>query len=396
MMVVGNSQYQKIANCLLILNLLRHGPMSRIEISHKLGLQPSTVTYSVSRLIERGCVVELVSSGSLVKTVGRKRNLIGINKNFGRVVGVELLPDVYNITVSTIAGDVVKQYSHKVDDPPQGLDSISKFKHAVSSVVDEAEKLCAPLSILGICIAIPGIVRDGNTFVEDCWTHGLLDTDFSEFLESFNIPVLFENDANCAAMKYLWAENEDNQNFLYLQVRTHIKKMLPENIPVVGIGLGVVINGELFRGSAGHSGEYRSSRIIGCQQGMKQISVPPEDLLGMNRDEKIVKRFVYELISDVLSTASILDPESIYIGGALADSNYRKEVESIIFDEMCDDWVRKYWYDKIILLKDPVFDASQGAGAVILERLFRVPQVGGSMEYSKMTQTLLGFDIADY
>ena len=46
MIPVGNSQYQKIANTCLILNLLRKGARSRIEIADTLGRQASTVTYA--------------------------------------------------------------------------------------------------------------------------------------------------------------------------------------------------------------------------------------------------------------------------------------------------------------------------------------------------------------
>ena len=71
--VVGNSQYQKVANALLILRLLRKGANTRVAIARELGLQPSTVTYSVNRLLEVGLVQESstsVQNGSA--SLGRK------------------------------------------------------------------------------------------------------------------------------------------------------------------------------------------------------------------------------------------------------------------------------------------------------------------------------------
>ncbi len=96
MKVVGNSQYQKIANAFLILRLLRGGHSSRAAIARRLGLQPSTVTYSVTRLLDNGLVRECkegLDHQQVTSTQGRKAVEIELNLDFGRVIGLELLAD---------------------------------------------------------------------------------------------------------------------------------------------------------------------------------------------------------------------------------------------------------------------------------------------------------------
>ena len=69
--IVGNSQYQKIANALLIIQLLCKGPNTRVAIARELGLQPSTVTYSINRLIETGLVRESTEPIAQSVEIGR-------------------------------------------------------------------------------------------------------------------------------------------------------------------------------------------------------------------------------------------------------------------------------------------------------------------------------------
>ena len=55
---MANGQDQKLTNSIQILNELRTGPKSRLSISKALNLQPSTVTYSINRLMELNFVTD--------------------------------------------------------------------------------------------------------------------------------------------------------------------------------------------------------------------------------------------------------------------------------------------------------------------------------------------------
>src|SRR5437588_401424 len=62
-------------------------PISRLEISARSGLSPSTVTKAVSDLLEDGIVVE---SGAQESHGGRPRTILNINPRYGYFIGIEV------------------------------------------------------------------------------------------------------------------------------------------------------------------------------------------------------------------------------------------------------------------------------------------------------------------
>ncbi|MDY4610265.1 MAG: ROK family transcriptional regulator [Sphaerochaetaceae bacterium] len=400
MKVVGNSQYQKMANGLLILNLLRRKAYSRIEIAQILGLQPSTVTYSVNRLIENGTVRELAGSDSTGGNgntgtnggaggkynigangsangngVGRKRNLVGLNVDFGRVVGIELMSGLYHISICNIAGVIVYQAALSYRIATKNNDPVRMFESLVKEVVEQAKELCGSLPVLGVCVAVPGIVLSGNTCIEECWTHGLKHADFSDFLSKFEFPVFFENDANCCAEKYLWVEGYEKDSFMYLLGRKHAPMVVPEGIPIIGLGLGLVMDGKLYRGSASRSGEYRASTLMGSDA-LGQVAMSAQELLNLDADSSIARKLIIEVFSDIFCSISIFDPRVLFIGGFFATSPFREIVFDVLENELHDRWMRFNWKGGVVIVKDAQFDPCEGAADTLLDWLYQVPQVG--------------------
>ncbi len=421
MKVVGNSQYQKIANGLLILNLLRRKACSRIEIAQVLGLQPSTVTYSVNRLLENGTVKELagsdsagggnangvndgicsVADGNASYTAngngkggnngcgaGRKRNLLGVNEDFGRAVGIELMSGFYRISICNIAGGIVYQAALSYRNTSKNGDPVRMFEGLVREVVEQAKELCGKLPVLGVCVAVPGIVLSGNTCIEECWTHGLKHTDFSDFLSKFEFPVFFENDANCCAEKYLWIEGYEKDSFMYLLGRKHAPMVVPEGIPTIGLGLGLVMDGKLYRGSASRSGEYRASTLMGSDA-VGQVGLSARELLNLDADPSLIRRLIVEVFSDIFCSISIFDPRVLFIGGFFATSPFRETVFDVLENELHDRWVRFDWKGGVVLVQDAQFDPSEGAADTLLDWLYQVPQVGEAEIDSRRLNGLL-------
>lgn len=395
MKVVGNSQYQKLANGLLILNLLRRKSYSRIEIAQILGLQPSTVTYSVNRLLENGTVRELQDvEGPGGGGAGRKRNLVGLNQDFGRVVGVELMFGFYRITICNIAGVIVYQAALSYQSTSRGDgDSVPIFESLVREVVAQARSLCGTIPMLGVCLAVPGIVLDGNTCIEECWTHGLKHVDFSEFLASFDVPVFFENDANCCAEKYLWGDGYERDSFMYLLGRKHAPLVVPEGIPTIGIGLGLVVDGKLYRGSASRSGEYRASMLMGSDA-TGQVDVSAKELLDLDSNPTLSRHLIVEVLADIFCSISIIDPRALFIGGFFAEHPFRDIVFDVMENELRDRWLDFSWKGGVVMVQDAQFDASEGAADALLDWLYQVPRVGESEKDRRRLAVLLA-DIAD-
>lgn len=361
--IVGNSQYQKIANALLIIQLLRKGPNTRVAIAQELGLQPSTVTYSINRLIETGLVRESTEPIAQSVGLGRKAVSVEINTDYGRIIGLELLADSGWASIIDPTGRVL--YSQPIEYPHiEETDPRSRFESLVTQVIAKTEGFCQDLPILGVGIALPGIVESNNSSVQDCWTHALKQCNFAPFIaRSFPYPVMLENDANCCAQRYLYTDRMRQDTFMYLLSRQYPSTHLPKGVSPFGIGIGLVFNSLLYRGSSSRSGEFISTFVPVHETG-HQLSITLDTIETLQEDQAIRQKVLQELVSNIRSIDAILDMRAIYLGGFIAD--YHDEVSRMFPPDLLT---------KIIFANGHT-DASEGAAINVLSTLFRIPQVG--------------------
>lgn len=370
MRLVANSRYQKIANSCLIVKELTKGRKSRAELAQKLGLQPSTVTYSTARLIEAGLLREeenAVSDGS-----GRKGILLGLDPGYGLVCGVELLAGYFRIVLADISGLVyqngVFNYDLSLVDAEKGTGE--RFIQLLENVRRKIEELRGKYPVRGACIAIAGIVsRDYYTIINS-WTHGLKDVNFKAVLSRFSYPVWFENDANAAAQKYLFNEKISSDSFFYVLVHYYRQTSIPENVPTVGIGIGIVIEGELYRGWTNRAGEFRSTFYSGSGVA-GQLSLSNSQLILLEKDGNVQDIFIKELMGNLLSVEAVLNPRIIYIGGDIIKPDLVEKAMDFYFPDS----------DKgnnlcVSVVEDVLWDVSYGACMLVLDAMFRIPKIG--------------------
>ncbi|MGH0054092.1 MAG: ROK family protein [Sphaerochaetaceae bacterium] len=373
--VVGNSQYQKLANALLILQLLRKGPNTRASIARELGLQPSTVTYNINRLLDANLVRQASITDILEQeheapiALGRRAIALELNRDFGRVIGFELLADFGWASILDPAGSVL--YSQQVVYPERdGKTAQERFEQLVETVVNQMVEKCGESKVLGVGIALPGIVESNGQAIRDCWTHALKGSDLSSFFKrTFDFPVILENDANCCVQRYLFegaAERQDN--FMYLLTRSYPLDHVPAGVSPFGIGLGLVFDGNLYRGSDSRAGEFMSA-LMPIKQTGTQLSVSIKDARDIADDATVRLSVLTELVVNIRTLASVLDPHIIYLGGFIAD--FFDEVVTLLPDEL----IQK------VVFANAHNDASEGAAVHLLSLLYRIPQVGDSSPY---------------
>ncbi len=361
--IVGNNQYQKIANALLIIQLLRKGPNTRAAIARELGLQPSTVTYSINRLIEAGLVRQSNAPIKEAASLGRKAVSLEINTDYGRIIGLELLADSGWASIIDLTGQVL--YSAAIEYPLiEESDPQRRFEALVAQVIAGVELFCRQVPILGVGIALPGIVESNNANVRDCWTHELKRCDLAPFITgTFPYPVILENDANCCAQRYLFAEEKHRETFMYLLARQYPSTHLPKGVSPFGIGIGLVFDSLLYRGSSSRSGEFISTFVPVHETG-HQLSVMLDTVETLQEDRAIRSNVLEELVANIRSIDAVLDMATIYLGGFIAD--YRDEVCPMFPPELLEK----------ILFAEAHTDASVGAAVNVLSTLLSIPQVG--------------------
>ncbi|MFH1457957.1 MAG: ROK family transcriptional regulator [Candidatus Omnitrophota bacterium] len=243
-----------------ILEILRkHGPISRPDISKQMGLNVVTVSNYVDEFIKRNLVYEKeldVSEG------GRRPVLLDLNPQAGFVVGVGLnLMNMVGLLVD-LKGSIVTKT--QIARPRASVKEISEcLLEIVREILRRSKEHTT--GIKGIGVGIAGLVSKKNGSIhwpqkmDHYYTYASVDLPLKDLIEKeFNLPVLIENDATAACFGEHWLDLAHGyKNVLYM---------------FSGVGCGIMINGEVYRGASGYAGEvsvynYKEQDLFNCAMG---------------------------------------------------------------------------------------------------------------------------------
>ncbi|GAA0134985.1 xylose repressor [Paenibacillus sp. YSY-4.3] len=238
MKITGDQQLIKKMNKTLVLDTIRQQqPLSRADIAATLGLNKATVSSLVSELIESQLVTEI---GPGESSGGRKPTLLLFNRGAGYAVGIDIrVNDLFALLVD-LEGNVIKERTVPLEDssPDHALDQIRKMIHWLSKKAPES-----PYGVVGIGIGVPGLVDEKSRIVSAPnlgWNNvAVQKLLISEFGDNIHI----DNEANAGAIgEKLYGAGRDAANLIYISIG-------------VGIGSGMIVGGELYRGISNFSGE---------------------------------------------------------------------------------------------------------------------------------------------
>ncbi len=239
-LLVGKPPLLRELNQKAILELLRkEGPLSRTALTKRLHLSKSTVSSVVADLIARGLIHETAAAPS---RVGRKAKLLDIDPDAGFVVGIDLGGTMVRTAVADLRGEIRakrKEYTTKAGLPAL-LDQLEASAREVLLTAGVPRQ-----RLLTMAIGVPGAVRLEDRTVWLCPNLPDLEgVPLASLLESrFGVEVLLDNDVNMAAIGEKWRGcARDVQNFAFLAIGT-------------GLGMGLIVGGELYRGTHGFAGE---------------------------------------------------------------------------------------------------------------------------------------------
>jgi predicted NBD/HSP70 family sugar kinase len=215
-----------------------HEPVSRAQIAATTGLTRATASALVEVLLAGDLVHEIV----LPPTERSGRPAVGLALAPGGPggLGLEINVDYVAATVVDLTGAVVV---HEVRPGDQRLltpaQALRKAAGVGAAALAAAQR--RGVQVAGAAVAVPGLVRDGrllrapNLGWQDVDVHGLLTRD----RRLAAVPLALDNEANYAALSEVSASA---RTFVHVSGE-------------IGIGAGIVLDGELYRGSRGWSGE---------------------------------------------------------------------------------------------------------------------------------------------
>jgi predicted NBD/HSP70 family sugar kinase len=222
-----------------------HGPRSRATIALETGLNKTTVSSLVTELIGLDLLVErgLEQRG----TVGRPGQVVELSGSGVVALGLEINVDY----IAVRALDLTGAERHR------SLDVRDLRTVEVSAVLDRLAALASAaleeihgegLRPVGATVALPGLVdaASGALLVAPNlgWTGVPVVDELHERLAGPPFPVAADNEANLAALAELWEGTARGlRDVLYLSGE-------------IGVGAGIIVGGELFRGAQGFGGEF--------------------------------------------------------------------------------------------------------------------------------------------
>jgi predicted NBD/HSP70 family sugar kinase len=240
-----------------ILDILRKcGPLSRPDISKEIGINVVTISNYIDEFLKRNIVYEKeldVSEG------GRRPVLLDLNPQAGFFIGVGLnLMNMVGLLVD-IKGNIVTKT--QVTRPGASVKDISECVLGVVREILRRSKEYVS-NIKGVGVGIAGLInKDSGSIhwpqkMDHYYTYASVDVPLRAMLEKeFSLPVLIENDATSACFGEQWLNLEQGlRNVLYM---------------FSGVGCGIMINGEVYRGSQGYAGEvaiynYKEQDLFSC------------------------------------------------------------------------------------------------------------------------------------
>ncbi len=316
-MYAMNQSHQKEYNRSLVLHSLSlHTALSRVELAHMLNLKKSSITAIVADLLELGILKE-VGPGEGRRKGGRKPIMLSLEDSFGVVIGIDLQPQSAFITVCNIRGDILIQDTFEFTGDDLYLSFIQKF----TKVLDHAREIVEDLSlsILGVSLGIPGWVDSRNGVVLRSIPFSLSEYNFAEEVRRLDLPfpVLVENDANCGA----WSEVKNRVTsfrdslFLLFVNRPVIHE--GDSLGGVALGLGVVLNGEIYTGSDYSAGDFTSALWTTSQSG--QVGIDDsimKTIIDERKDPVTSRRYIQEILQNLIPLISVLAPKRITLGGS--------------------------------------------------------------------------------
>jgi predicted NBD/HSP70 family sugar kinase len=222
--------------------ICQNGPLPRGALRSSLGASPSTITAAVQDLRSRGLVAE---SGIGASTGGRRPRILDLAPDIGVVLVVDIGAINLRVGVANLRGSIL---ASKTIPTPTSSDPEHLRTALVSGLAAMRDEMPGRVHAIGVAVAAV-VNPDSDEISLATNIPGWRDVDLHDWLEDFGAPVLVDNEANLAAVgEYAQIEEERPMTVLFLAIGA-------------GIGAGLILNGELFRGATGAAGEIGYLRV---------------------------------------------------------------------------------------------------------------------------------------
>jgi predicted NBD/HSP70 family sugar kinase len=331
--VTGTPSLLRAINERTVLDCVRRiGPISRAQLARETALSKPTVSQALAGLRQ----------AQLVREAGRSKGgkgptaiLYELNPRAGWVVGIDVGRNWVRAAIADVTGAFVARRDERA--------RVRSATTLIAQIGDIAHGLASDAGIKWRQVTVaavgsPGVVHPGHEEVELAYSlpgwgrHGLVD----HVQRELGTKTIFENDVNLAALGEAWRGlGREADSFVYLHIGT-------------GVGLGIVLDGELYRGAAGAAGEVGYLPLWGTdlrdpesrrrgpldraasaggvvaaakRAGMTGSLTAERVFAAASEGDRAARRVVAQeadrIALTVAAVAAVLDPELVILGGGI-------------------------------------------------------------------------------
>ncbi|MFG2621962.1 ROK family protein [Streptomyces sp. NPDC048507] len=308
------------------------GSLTQAEIARTTGLSAATVSNIVRELKDAGTVEVTDTSAG-----GRRARSVSLSGDAGIVIGVDFGHTHLRVAVGNLAHQVLAEESEPLDVDASWVDGFDRAEALVGRLVKGVG--VSRDKVIGVGLGVPGPIDVesgtlGSTAILPGWA-GI--NPRQELSQRLGVPVYVDNDANLGALgELVWGSGRGVKDLAYIKVAS-------------GVGAGLVINGQIYRGPGGTAGEIghitldESGPVCrcgnrGCLETFAAARYVLPLLQGSHGPELTMERVVElarggdpgcrRVISDVgrhigsgvASLCNLLNPSRVVLGGSLAEA----------------------------------------------------------------------------
>ena len=224
----------------IVLNMIReHQPISRADLARHMSLTRGVVSVLVQELITQGLIFE-GATGEAAR--GRKPTFLHIRTEDRLAVAVDVRFSKTYLMLCDFSGQQLAIETY---------DTIFLIPEFVKDLAARVRKLLKRQGLgakcEGIGVVVPGMVDQRTGRILNAPALGWRGVDIrARLAAATGLPVHVENSGRACALAQLWLERGEatgGHNFVYISVSD-------------GVGLGIVVNGELLRGRDHIAGEF--------------------------------------------------------------------------------------------------------------------------------------------
>jgi glucokinase-like ROK family protein len=232
----------KTVNKRVILDMIRFTPggISRAELARQMYLTRSAISSIIDDLKELGLVDEVETGPT---TGGRRPILLAINPHYGYIVGIDMGATHLGIVLTDFSAHVLEEieYPFSVADGPNSC--LTQLNNYLTELLSRVKLNINQISAIGM--GVPGpIAADTGEVSSPPIMPGWDGYPIRKHLEElWQVPITIGNDAELGALgEWAYGAGRGERNLVYIKVGT-------------GVGAGLLLDGQIYRGTTGYAGE---------------------------------------------------------------------------------------------------------------------------------------------